>query len=99
MVTETIIRQKEAEIQTYPAKVLAIPREANLRTARKIKECCVCHQQIWQGERYYSISYRIGVDTSPYSVHAHELAQFAAKNYGGGIEYPFSFISRRGGEK
>jgi Fe-S-cluster-containing dehydrogenase component len=70
--------------------VQAAPYEANLYTAtrRLKKECCVCHQRITQGERYYSIRYRIGVDAHPHAVHVQELKQFAIKNKEG-WEYPF----------
>ena len=68
----------------------AAPYEANLHTAtmRLKKECCVCHQRIAQGELYYTVRYRIGVDAHPHVVHVQELTQFAIKNKEG-WEYPF----------
>ena len=70
--------------------VQATPYEANLHTAthRLKQECCVCHQRIVQGELYYSVRYRIGVDAHPHAVHYQELKQFAIKGHDG-WEYLF----------
>ena len=70
--------------------VQAAPYEATLHTARRDlkKECSVCHLPIGQGELYYSIRYRIGVDAHPHAVHAQELTQFAIEGHDG-WEYPF----------
>jgi hypothetical protein len=71
-------------------RIEARPYEANLHTAsrRLKKECHVCHQRIEQGELYYSITYRCGIDAHPHAVHAQELNQFAIKG-SEGLEYPF----------
>lgn len=72
--TITTIQQKEQEKQEgYPKFVLFIPYEANLRKARTEKECRFCGGKIMQGDLYYSISYRIGVDAHPAAVHANDL--------------------------